>query len=127
MGERHTAREPAVRRRQGVAHVAEDQALRRRHASGMGRDQAFADINLATWKQRTQMVVGAAVAEAELEHDPVEPVDQPGGMVEAGTLGLEPADEAVEPAHAPAYWAAVAAVVPALPRSWRTSDSAVRS
>src|ERR1700730_5592820 len=103
MGERHPAAEARARRRQGVAHVAEDQALRRGHTSGMGRDQAFADIDLATWKQRTRMVVGAAVTEDELEHDPAEPVDQPGGMVEAGTLGLEPADKAVEPAHEPAY------------------------
>src|SRR5438132_6794345 len=51
-------------------------------------------------------------------------------MVEAGALRFEPADEAVEPAHDPAYWAAVAAVVPgaaAPSRSWRTSDRAVRS
>jgi hypothetical protein len=48
-------------------------------------------------------------------------------MVEAGTLGLEPADKAVEPAHASAYWAAVAPAAPVSSRSWRTSDSAVRS
>src|SRR5205807_5083047 len=127
MGERHLAAEPGTQDRQGVAHIAEDQPLRGRHAIGMGRDGAFADIDLAPGEQRAQVVVGAAVAEAEFEHHPVESADQPGGMVEAGALRLEPADEAVEPAHDPAYWAAVAPAAPAPSRSWRTSDRAVRS
>ena len=48
----------------------------------------------------SQMVVGAAVAEPEFEHGAVEPADQGRGMIEAVALCLDPADEAVEPAHA---------------------------
>ena len=45
MGERHPAFEPFARRPQGVAHVAEQQQLGRRHAIGMGREVPLAYIN----------------------------------------------------------------------------------
>ncbi len=67
----------------------------------MGRDLPLADVDLPVRKQFAQMIVGPAVAEPEFEHRPVEIRDQRGRQVEAGALRLEPADEAVEPAHAP--------------------------
>src|SRR5438067_2283709 len=101
-----------MRCRQGLAHVAEDQPARRRHAIGMGGDLAFANIDVASRKQRAQVIVGAAVAKAELKHRAIQPGDQRGGMVEAGALRFEPADKAVEPAQggkAPKRTAAVPA------------------
>jgi len=99
MRQRDPATEPGMSRRQGLAHVAEDQPLGRRHAVGMRRHLFLADIDVAPGKQLAQMVVGAAVAEPQFEHRAVEAGDQPGRMVETSALRLEPADEAVEPAH----------------------------
>ena len=45
------------------------------------------------------MVIGAAVAEPQFEDGAVEAGDQLCGVVQAGALRLEPADEAVEPAQ----------------------------
>ena len=47
MRQRDAAAEPAPCRRQGRAHVAEDQPVRWRHALGMRRDLALADIDVA--------------------------------------------------------------------------------
>src|SRR5438874_1786356 len=91
--------ESGVSRQQGLAHVAEDQPLGRRHAVGMRRHLFLADIDVALGKQLAQMVVGTAVAEPQFEHRAVEAGDQPGRMIETSALRLEPADEAVEPAH----------------------------
>ncbi len=49
------------------------------------------------------MVVGAAVAEPEFQNHTVDVGDEFGGAVKAGALRLEPADETVEPAHAPIF------------------------
>ena len=99
MRQRDATAESGVSRRQGLAHVAEDQPLGRRHAVGMRRHLFLADIDVALGKQLAQMVVGTAVAEPQFEHRAVEAGDQPGRMIETSALRLEPADEAVEPAH----------------------------
>ena len=65
----------------------------------MSRDPALAHKDVPIGAQFAQMIVSAAVAEPELEHRPVETADQRRRQVEAGALRLEPADEAVEPAH----------------------------
>jgi hypothetical protein len=50
------------------------------------------------------MIVGATVAQAELEHGPWQ-IDNPGDReVEAGTLRLKPTDEAVETTHTASFW-----------------------
>jgi len=45
------------------------------------------------------MIIAAAVAEPQLQHDAVDARDQFGGAIEAGALGVEPAQHMVEPAH----------------------------
>jgi hypothetical protein len=57
---------------QGVAHVAEEEEFGRRHAIGMRRNPALADVDFPVRKQLAQMVVGSTVAESELEHVPVQ-------------------------------------------------------
>src|SRR2546430_9836886 len=61
------AAEPSMGCRQGLAHVAEDQPVRRRHAIGMGRDLAFANIDVASRKQRTQVIVRSEEHTSELQ------------------------------------------------------------
>ena len=45
------------------------------------------------------MIVGPTIAEPEFEHVPVQFPDKVGRKIKAGALSLQPADEAVEPAH----------------------------
>ena len=49
------------------------QKFGRRHAIGMRRNPALADIDFPIRKELAQMVVGPAVAEAKLEHLAVQP------------------------------------------------------
>ncbi len=76
VGEGDPPAEPAVRRREGLAHVAEDQHLGRRHAIGVRRNLTLADIDRPVRKQRAQMVVGPAIAKPQLEHEAVDVADQ---------------------------------------------------
>jgi hypothetical protein len=50
-----------------VARLAEEQAVGGRDAVGMGRHLALEDMDVAAGKEIAQMVVGPAVAEADLE------------------------------------------------------------
>ena len=97
MSESHPACEPSARRRQGLAHVTEQQELARRNAAGMGREMTLADKDVALGKELAQMIVGAAVAEPELENRAVKLAHQLCRKIETDSLRLEPADEAVEP------------------------------
>ena len=65
----------------------------------MGHDLPLAYIDLPLRAQFAQVIVGPPVAESELQCRPVEVAHQSRRQVEARALGLEPADEAVEPAH----------------------------
>jgi len=65
MRQRDTAAESAPQHRQGLAHIAEDQSFRRRHAIGMGRDLALACKDVSIEEQFAQVIIGAAVAEPE--------------------------------------------------------------
>src|ERR1700722_797882 len=125
MGERDPGREPRARLGQRLAQIAEQQPLGRRDAIGMRGDLALADIDVASGQELAQMIVGAPAAKPQFQHHPIQAADQRGGMIEAGALRLEPADEAVKPAHAPPDYAALAA--PPCSRSLRTSLSAARS
>lgn len=66
----------------------------------MGGDLAVEDVNLAAGKQRAQMVVGAAIAQAELQYRAGHVLDQARGRIEAFALRHHPPNEAIEPAHA---------------------------
>jgi len=68
----------------------------------MRADLPVEDEDLARPEAFAQMVVGAAVAEAELENRAVGVFYDLQGVVQAGTLCLESADEAVEAAQAAA-------------------------
>jgi SAM-dependent methyltransferase len=50
-----------------LARLAQEQPVVRRDAVGMGRHLAFEDVDVAAGKEIAQMIVGAAVAEADLE------------------------------------------------------------
>ena len=68
-------------------------------AVGMGRDLAVEDHDLPFGTEAAQVVVGAAVAQAQLEHRARHAAHQSHGVVEAGALRLQPADDAVQAAH----------------------------
>jgi len=59
----------------------------------------LANVNFPARTQFAQVIVRPAVTEPELEHRAIEIAHQGRPRAEAGALGLEPADEAVEPAH----------------------------
>src|SRR6516164_11783216 len=99
MSQHNPALELFARGSQRVAHVAEEQKLGRRHAIRMRGDMTLANVNFPARTQFAQVIVRPAVTEPELEHRAIEIAHQGRPRAEAGALGLEPADEAVEPAH----------------------------
>lgn len=121
MSEHHAVRKSGADGWQSFAHIAEQEELGRRNAIGMGCDGALADIDLAMREKLPKMIVGPAVAEAELEHFTVQTANQIGGQFEASALRLEPTNEAVQPAHG--YYAAR----PAVSRNRFTSARAARN
>ena len=62
-------------------------------------DLALEHEDLALSQQLAQVVIGAAVAQTELEHGPRQSADLRGCMAEARALGLQAPDEAVETTH----------------------------
>ena len=108
MRKHHTLGKPGAHGRQRLAHIAEQEKLRRRNTARMGCNGALADINVALREELSEMIVGPAVAEAEFQHFTIQPPDQVGGQFEASTLRLEATDKAVQPAHR--YYAAMPAV-----------------
>ena len=62
---------------------------------------ALEDENLPIGQERFQVVVRAAVAEADLEHGTGPILDLSGCRGEAVALRLEPPNGAVKPAHLP--------------------------
>jgi hypothetical protein len=99
MGESRRMWNLAPHHRQGVATVAQDQELSRRDAIGMRSELAIEYVNLALGHDLAQVIIGAAVAEAELEHRPGHIPDQLGRTIEAGALRPHAANEAIEAAH----------------------------
>ena len=121
MSEHHAVRKPGADGWQSFAHIAEQEELGRRNAIGMGCNAALADIDRAMREELPKMIVGSAVAEAELEHFTVQTANQIGGHFEASALRLEPTNEAVQPAHRN-Y-----AAMPELSRNFFNSARAPRS
>ena len=85
--------------RQGHPNVAENEMLGIRDAVGMRRRLPFEDVNRAPRMQVAQMVVGPSIAKAQLEDRSFNARDPARRGVQAGPLGLQPPDEAVQPAH----------------------------
>ena len=99
MGERYPASEQLAGRLQGITHVAQEEEFRRRHAIGMRRNPALADVDFPIRKQLAQMVVGPSVAKPKLKYFSLHFPDKTSRQIEAGALRLQSADEAVEPTH----------------------------
>src|SRR5690606_30491001 len=77
----------------------EQQMLRIGQISRMAPDLSLQDEDLAGRQQRTQMAVGAAVAEPEFEHRPRQLCNALGCVVQASALRVKPAAAAVETTH----------------------------
>ena len=99
MRKHHAVRKPGADGWQSLAHIAEQEELGRRNAIGMGCNGLLADKDFAMREELPKMIVGPAVAEAELQHFTIQTGNQIGGQFEASTLRFEPTDEAVQPAH----------------------------
>jgi hypothetical protein len=84
---------------QGRAHVAQDEMLDIGNAVRVRIDLALEHEDLALWQQLTQVVIGTAIAQTELEHRPRHPADLRSRMAEARALGLQTPNEAVETTH----------------------------
>ncbi len=59
----------------------------------------LADKDSSIGEELPQMIVGPTVSKPEFEHVTFQVPDQAGRKIEANSLGLQPAYEAVEPAH----------------------------
>ncbi len=64
-------------------------------AVGMGGDAAVEDEDLPPWENLAQMVVGASVAEAELDHRARDVADQARRRGQAVALGDHAPDEGI--------------------------------
>jgi hypothetical protein len=104
-----------------LAHIAEQEELRRRNTIGVGCHGALADKDVPMREELPKMIVGPAVAEAELQHLTIQTGHKIGGQFKASTLRLEPTNEAFQPAHR-CY-----AAMPAFSRNFFNSAEAMRS
>ena len=103
-GQRHTAAEALGGRGQRVVKIAAIEVGLVGNAIGMGRHLALEDEDLALRERFAQVIVGPAVAEAELEDRAGQIPDHLGRQVQAGALRLEAPDVDVETAHANDLW-----------------------
>ena len=79
--------------RQGLDEIANEQPISRRYAIGMSRYLAIEYIDIAAPELTSEMIVGASIAEAELQHIAGQVIDQSGCKIDAGALRLEPTNE----------------------------------
>ena len=86
MDQRHAWPEAQDRSRQGLVDVAEQQVAGIGHAVRIGRDLALEYENLPIRKNFAQVVVGAAVAQAQLQDWPRQAADLLGDQVQASAL-----------------------------------------
>ena len=89
---------------QGIAKIAEQQVVRIRSIGRVGSNFPLEHEDLPCRQKLTQMIVGATVAQAKLEHGPWQIGNPSDREIEAGTLGLKPTDETVETTHAASFW-----------------------
>jgi hypothetical protein len=76
--------------RQGLEEIADEQVIGRRYAIRMRGYPAVEYIDIATLQLTAEMIVGASIAEAELQHVARPAGDHLRSMVETGAL--RPAD-----------------------------------
>jgi hypothetical protein len=99
MGQGRPAWQAIERMGQGLAEVAEEQMMRIWPIVRMGLYLPIEDEDLSRRKKLPQVIVGAAVAEAQFEYRPRQIRNLGCGELEASALRLKPAYEAVETAH----------------------------
>ena len=75
MRQSYSAPKQVPGRLQGIAHVAKEEEFGGRHAIGMRRNPALADVDFSVRKQLAQMVIGSTIAESELEYVSVQSGD----------------------------------------------------
>lgn len=121
MGKHDAVRKSGMGRRKRLAHIAEQEEPGWRYAIRMGGNGALADIDFTIREQFPKMVIRSAVTEPELKHVTIQTGNHVDCHFEASALRLEPADEAVQPAHR-CY-----AAMPAVSRSCFTSARAALS
>jgi hypothetical protein len=95
MGQRYPSTKQIAGSSKSIAHVAEEEEFGRRHAIGMRRNPPLTDVDLPIWKELAQMIVGPTIPEPELEHEPIQFLDETGRPIKASALSLESAYEAV--------------------------------
>src|SRR3546814_5276856 len=91
--------------------------FRIRNTIGMGRNPAVEDEDLALGAAFAQVVIGTAVAEAELEHRPRKVPHQPDCQVDAVALRPQAPQDAFQPAQRAAFTWRIWAVVCSMPCS----------
>ncbi len=101
MGQRRRARQPAGRRRQGLAEIAQDQIVALRAGVGPGPVVPVEGEDLSVGEELAQVAVGAAAAEPDLEHRAGKLGDPARGLVEIGALGEQARDHVFETVHGP--------------------------
>src|SRR5262249_35868961 len=84
---------------QGLAPVAREQKADPRGANGMGGDLPLAHVDFPVRQALAQMIIGAPVAEAELQDGTGKIANEIRRMIKAGPLCLQATDKAVEAAH----------------------------
>lgn len=99
MRQRRLGLQPPPGVRQRLAEVAQEEMVPIRPVGGMSTDLALEDEDFPRRQPLAQVVVGATVAQAELEHWPRQIGNPCDRQLEAGSLRLKPTDEAVETAH----------------------------
>ena len=93
--------EPGHGLRQGRLQFAVEQVVGIGDAVGMGRDLTVEAEDLAAGQDLAQVVEGAAVGQAQFQDMAVQALDQARGKAQAGALGGQAPDDAVETAHGP--------------------------
>ena len=86
MSERDSVPEQPAGALQRIAHVAKEEEFGRRYAIGVRGNPAFANINSSVRKELTQVIIGPAIAEPELENDPGNRAGEFDGTIERGAL-----------------------------------------
>lgn len=94
-----TRRQPRREGRQRRLEITHDQMRGIGHAFGMRVGTPLEDEDFPVTQTVAQMVEGPTIAEPELQHRPRQVRDQIDSMIQAGTLSLEAANEAVESAQ----------------------------
>ena len=83
----------------GGAKIAQPEKLRGRNAVGVRGDVAVKNLTRAVRKTDSQMVIGPAVAQAQLQNRPGQPAQISGCSVNTRALRLHAADKGIKTAH----------------------------